>query len=138
MFKAEVEAGGKHVASEVNRRRIIHRAKMKSLRISVVIVVAFIVCWTPYYIMMIIFMFLNPDEHVSNFTLTYTNFLLSLSRKMKLSGYQDVSAGTATTLWAGRRGNLGSIPGRYKRFFSPPQRPGRLWALPSLLPMGTV
>jgi hypothetical protein len=65
MFKAEVEAGGKHVASEVNRRRIIHRAKMKSLRISVVIVVAFIVCWTPYYIMMIIFMFLNPDEHVS-------------------------------------------------------------------------
>jgi hypothetical protein len=65
MFKAEVEAGGKHVASEVNRRRIIHRAKMKSLQISVVIVVAFIVCWTPYYIMMIIFMFLNPDEHVS-------------------------------------------------------------------------
>lgn len=64
MFKAEVEAGGKHVASEVNRRRIIHRAKMKSLRISVVIVVAFIVCWTPYYIMMIIFMFLNPDEHL--------------------------------------------------------------------------
>lgn len=67
MFKAEVEAGGKHVASEVNRRRIIHRAKMKSVRISVVIVVAFIVCWTPYYSMMIIFMFLNPDEHVSNY-----------------------------------------------------------------------
>lgn len=67
MFKAEVETGGKHVASEVNRRRIIHRAKMKSLRISVVIVVAFIVCWAPYYIMMIIFMFLNPDEHVSNY-----------------------------------------------------------------------
>ncbi|XP_021931106.1 gonadotropin-releasing hormone receptor isoform X3 [Zootermopsis nevadensis] len=64
MFKAEVETGGKHVASEVNRRRIIHRAKMKSLRISVVIVVAFIVCWAPYYIMMIIFMFLNPDEHL--------------------------------------------------------------------------
>ena len=65
MFKAEVEAGGKYVASEVNRRRIIHRAKMKSMRISVVIVMAFIICWTPYYIMMIIFMFLNPDEHVS-------------------------------------------------------------------------
>ena len=68
MFKAEVEAGGKHVASEVNRRRLIHRAKMKSVRISVVIVAAFIVCWTPYYIMMIIFMFLNPDEHVSNYS----------------------------------------------------------------------
>jgi gonadotropin-releasing hormone receptor len=68
MFKAEVEAGGKHVASEVNRRRIIHRAKMKSVRISVVIVVAFIVCWTPYYIMMVMFMFLDPDEHVSDCT----------------------------------------------------------------------
>lgn len=87
MFKAEVEAGGKHVASEVNRRRIIHRAKMKSLRISVVIVVAFIVCWTPYYIMMIIFMFLNPDEHVRIFKIIYTNFLSLLSRKRKLPEY---------------------------------------------------
>jgi hypothetical protein len=76
MFKAEVEAGGKHVASEVNRRRIIHRAKMKSVRISVVIVAAFIVCWTPYYVMMIIFMFLNPDEHVSNCRERYKTFVM--------------------------------------------------------------
>ncbi|XP_058056206.1 gonadotropin-releasing hormone receptor [Anopheles bellator] len=48
--------------SDTNRQRLIHKAKMKSLRISVVIVVAFIVCWTPYYIMMLIFMFLNPTE----------------------------------------------------------------------------
>jgi gonadotropin-releasing hormone receptor len=87
MFKAEVETGGKHVASEVNRRRIIHRAKMKSVRISVVIVVAFIVCWTPYYIMMIMFMFLNPDEHVSNYTKKCKNFLclLRLSKHGKNS-----------------------------------------------------
>ncbi|XP_049285825.1 gonadotropin-releasing hormone receptor isoform X1 [Anopheles funestus] len=48
--------------SDTNRQRLIHKAKMKSLRISVVIVVAFVVCWTPYYIMMLIFMFLNPTE----------------------------------------------------------------------------
>lgn len=50
---------------DINRRRLIHRAKVKSFRISVVIVAAFIVWWTPYYSMMIIFMFLNPDKHVS-------------------------------------------------------------------------
>nr|CAD7196200.1 unnamed protein product [Timema douglasi] len=65
VFRAEVATGGKAVASEVNRRRLIHRAKMKSFRISVVIVVTFIVWWTPYYTMMVIFMFLNPDKHKS-------------------------------------------------------------------------
>ncbi|KAJ9586747.1 hypothetical protein L9F63_019685, partial [Diploptera punctata] len=56
-------SGGKYVTSEINCRRTTPRAKMKSLRISVVFVMAFIICWTPYYIMMIIFVFLNPDEH---------------------------------------------------------------------------
>ncbi|XP_054286924.1 gonadotropin-releasing hormone receptor isoform X2 [Macrosteles quadrilineatus] len=51
---------------DINRRRLIHRAKVKSFRISVVIVAAFIVWWTPYYSMMIIFMFLNPDKHLSD------------------------------------------------------------------------
>jgi hypothetical protein len=37
--------------------------------------------------MMIMFMFLNPDEHVSIFMLICTNFLLLLSRKRKLPGY---------------------------------------------------
>lgn len=37
---------------------------MKSLRISVVIVAAFIICWAPYYVMMLIFMFLEPDKRV--------------------------------------------------------------------------
>lgn len=47
-----------------NRQKLIHRAKMKSLRISVAIVAAFIICWTPYYILMLIFMFWNPDDEV--------------------------------------------------------------------------
>ena len=49
----------------MNRRRLIDRAKMKSLRMSVVIVTAFIIWWTPYYVMMVIFTFLNPDRDVS-------------------------------------------------------------------------
>uniref|UniRef100_A0A1A9ZG33 G-protein coupled receptors family 1 profile domain-containing protein n=1 Tax=Glossina pallidipes TaxID=7398 RepID=A0A1A9ZG33_GLOPL len=47
-----------------NRQRLIHKAKMKSFRISVVIIIAFLVCWTPYYVMMVIFMFWNPDERL--------------------------------------------------------------------------
>lgn len=71
-----------------NRQRIIHRAKMKSLRISVAIIAgninykynkfdnsdnslqlrftAFIICWTPYYATMLFFMFADADERVSD------------------------------------------------------------------------
>lgn len=58
----KMEVTGK---SDPTRHRLIHRAKMKSFRISVVIVTTFIVWWTPYYSMMIIFVFLNPDKHLS-------------------------------------------------------------------------
>ncbi|XP_075164709.1 corazonin receptor isoform X2 [Haematobia irritans] len=47
---------------QTNRQRLIHKAKMKSLRISVVIIIAFLICWTPYNVMMLIFMFWNPDK----------------------------------------------------------------------------
>lgn len=52
-------------SSDLNRRRLINRAKTKSLRISVVIVAAFLIWWTPYHTMMIILLFINPDEHLS-------------------------------------------------------------------------
>ncbi|XP_034942993.1 gonadotropin-releasing hormone receptor [Chelonus insularis] len=52
-------------SGDTNRRKLMHRAKSKSLRISIVIVAAFVLWWTPYYTMMIIFMFLNPDERLS-------------------------------------------------------------------------
>ncbi|XP_011870150.1 PREDICTED: gonadotropin-releasing hormone receptor [Vollenhovia emeryi] len=51
--------------SDLNRRRLMNRAKTKSLRISVVIVAAFLIWWTPYYTMMIILLFINPDDHLS-------------------------------------------------------------------------
>ncbi|KAK2587346.1 hypothetical protein KPH14_003063 [Odynerus spinipes] len=65
-FKSELmNTNLQRANSDINRRRLIHRAKTKSLRISVVIVAAFVLWWTPYYTMMIIFMFLNPDQHLS-------------------------------------------------------------------------
>ncbi|KAG7204846.1 hypothetical protein KM043_005248 [Ampulex compressa] len=65
-FKTEIVNNNLHcMNADVNRRRLMHRAKTKSLRISVVIVVAFVLWWTPYYTMMIIFMFHNPDKHLS-------------------------------------------------------------------------
>ncbi|KAH8038591.1 hypothetical protein HPB51_002230 [Rhipicephalus microplus] len=60
--KSEVRAPS---SMEEARRRLLHRAKMKSLMITVVIVAAFIICWTPYYCMMIIFIFLEPDEQLT-------------------------------------------------------------------------
>lgn len=66
VFKPEVRRQEKYLTPDMNRRRLIDRAKMKSLRMSVVIVAAFIIWWTPYYIMMIIFTFANPNKDVSN------------------------------------------------------------------------
>ncbi|XP_050563772.1 gonadotropin-releasing hormone receptor [Spodoptera frugiperda] len=65
VFKPEVRRQEKYFTPDMNRRRLIDRAKMKSLRMSVVIVAAFLIWWTPYYVMMIIFTFLNPDKDQS-------------------------------------------------------------------------
>lgn len=47
------------------RQKILRKAKVKSLMITVVIVLTFAICWTPYYVTMIIFMFLDPSEQLS-------------------------------------------------------------------------
>lgn len=59
MFAAELNEMDHSQA--LRRRAIINRAKIKSLRISVVIVAAFIVCWSPYYLMLITFQFLRTE-----------------------------------------------------------------------------
>ncbi|XP_055947127.1 gonadotropin-releasing hormone receptor-like [Argiope bruennichi] len=56
------------------RHKILHKAKIKSLMITVVIVLTFVVCWTPYYVTMIIFIFLDPDEHLSQNLQTFVFF----------------------------------------------------------------
>lgn len=64
---------------QTNRQRLIHKAKMKSLRISVVIIVAFLICWTPYNVMMIIFTFLNPDKRVSGLLSSFSIYIVYLN-----------------------------------------------------------
>lgn len=64
MFKLETLNLDHVHRTDSNRQKLIHKAKMKSLRISVVIICAFMICWTPYYVMMIIFIFMNPDKRV--------------------------------------------------------------------------
>ncbi|XP_059486435.1 gonadotropin-releasing hormone receptor [Neocloeon triangulifer] len=65
LFKAEIESNGTTrftAAPDLNRRRLMQRAKMKSLRISVVILAAFVIWWAPYYVSMIYFMFTASEE----------------------------------------------------------------------------
>ena len=50
--------------SYANRQRLLHRAKYKSLRMSVLIIVAFLVCWTPYYVLMIIVIYTDVAQEV--------------------------------------------------------------------------
>ncbi|CAH2087387.1 unnamed protein product [Euphydryas editha] len=64
VFQPEVPRRDKFLAADLNRRRLIDRAKMKSLQMSFVIVAAFVIWWTPYYAMMIIFTFLDPDKEL--------------------------------------------------------------------------
>jgi hypothetical protein len=58
-------------------------------------------------------------------------------KKTRFRRSRDSSVGLETRLRAGRPRSHGEIPGRGKRFFSPPQRTDRLWGPPSLLIMGT-
>ncbi|XP_069157503.1 gonadotropin-releasing hormone receptor [Procambarus clarkii] len=64
VFRSERTTLG-NTCPEFNRRRLLRKAKMRALRISVVIVLAFVICWTPYYMMMIIFMFTQVEENVA-------------------------------------------------------------------------
>uniref|UniRef100_T1IX13 G-protein coupled receptors family 1 profile domain-containing protein n=1 Tax=Strigamia maritima TaxID=126957 RepID=T1IX13_STRMM len=49
----------------VLRQKLFRKAKIKSLQITVVIVLAFVVCWTPYYMMMLTYIFLDPEAQLS-------------------------------------------------------------------------
>ncbi|GFR13817.1 g_PROTEIN_RECEP_F1_2 domain-containing protein [Trichonephila clavata] len=61
-------------AIEGARHKILHKAKIKSLMITVVIVLTFVICWTPYYVTMVIFIFMEPDEQLSQNLQTFVFF----------------------------------------------------------------
>lgn len=88
MFQSETLTEGQNrMNNNLTRKRLLHRAKNKSLKISLVIVAAFIIWWTPYYTMMIIFMFLDPDVHVrivcfSSFQHEHSNSIIFFSPQL--------------------------------------------------------
>ena len=43
------------------RGQLFRKAKVKSLRMTALIVAAFIVCWTPYYVLFLILVFMGKD-----------------------------------------------------------------------------
>ena len=55
------ESSGVASTQGLVRQRFFHRAKSKSLRLTFLIVVAFIVCWTPYQAIFIIHTFIDPN-----------------------------------------------------------------------------
>ncbi|XP_019845011.2 gonadotropin-releasing hormone receptor [Bactrocera dorsalis] len=48
-----------------NRQRLIHKAKMNSLRLSFVIIIAFLICWAPYCTLMVLLQFVDIDDATS-------------------------------------------------------------------------
>lgn len=54
-------------ASYANRQKLLQRAKYKSLQMGCLIILAFIICWTPYYIMMFVVVFTDADQEVTIF-----------------------------------------------------------------------
>lgn len=66
-FCAESESGngGDAMTRGPLRGRLFHKAKVKSLRMTAVIVAAFIICWTPYEVILIIHLITNIEtvEH---------------------------------------------------------------------------
>ncbi|KAK7489277.1 hypothetical protein BaRGS_00019529, partial [Batillaria attramentaria] len=64
------------------RSNLLRRAKRKSLRLSVVIVLAFILCWSPYYIIFICITFLGwkeiePRTHLWFSVIGLSNYMLN-------------------------------------------------------------
>jgi hypothetical protein len=48
----------------LRRYKILRKAKVVSLRMTTYVVLGFLVCWTPYYVVMMMFIFWKPSEEV--------------------------------------------------------------------------
>nr|CAH0110801.1 unnamed protein product [Daphnia galeata] len=108
--------------SSFNRRRnnIFKRAKMKSLRISIIIVTAFVICWAPYYFMMITFIFLNPDDKLGE-DMQSAIFFFGMSNSL----VNPLIYG-AFHLWQPTVGRSRKLPGSFSTAFTDSVRAGLL------------
>ena len=48
-----------------NRQQLLNKAKRKSVMISVCVVIAYIVCWTPYFVLQALVTFFSASHEVS-------------------------------------------------------------------------
>ena len=69
------------------RGQLFRKAKVKSLRMTALIVAAFIVCWTPYYVVFIIFTF-SEYTKLDQVRGTLYPFFSSLNVKTRLSALE--------------------------------------------------
>ncbi len=46
------------------RGQLFRKAKAKSMRMTTLIVIAFIICWTPYYVVFVTFTFASDTQHL--------------------------------------------------------------------------
>ncbi|XP_046647007.1 gonadotropin-releasing hormone receptor-like [Daphnia pulicaria] len=110
----------RHQHTSFNRRRnnIFKRAKMKSLRISIIIVTAFVICWAPYYFMMITFIFLNPDDKLGE-DMQSAIFFFGMSNSL----VNPLIYG-AFHLWQPNIGRSRKLPGSFSTAFTDSVRAG--------------
>ncbi|XP_050400704.1 gonadotropin-releasing hormone receptor isoform X2 [Patella vulgata] len=69
--------------NEIPRSNLLRKAKRKSLRMSIVIVLVFIICWTPYYVIFICLTFSDREEiHPEIYTFLMCFFFVGMSNAM--------------------------------------------------------
>ncbi|XP_046458101.1 gonadotropin-releasing hormone receptor-like isoform X1 [Daphnia pulex] len=107
-----------HTSFNRRRNNIFKRAKMKSLRISIIIVTAFVICWAPYYFMMITFIFLNPDDKLGE-DMQSAIFFFGMSNSL----VNPLIYG-AFHLWQPNIGRSRKLPGSFSTAFTDSVRAG--------------
>ncbi|XP_076853433.1 gonadotropin releasing hormone receptor 4 [Brachyhypopomus gauderio] len=76
MTKGHKSSTGVHLRCSINN---IPKARMRTLKMSIVIVTSFIVCWTPYYLLGLWYWFLPDDlEETVSHSLTHMLFIFGL------------------------------------------------------------
>ncbi|CAG0921391.1 unnamed protein product [Notodromas monacha] len=70
-----------HSLATLRRYKILKRAKVVSLKMTMLVVLGFLVCWTPYYIVMMVFIFWKPSDEVA-YLLSECIFFFGMSNSL--------------------------------------------------------
>lgn len=61
------------------RKSNFTRSRSKTLRVAVVVVTVFLVCWTPYHIIGVLILFINPETSLGNTLLSWDHIAIALA-----------------------------------------------------------